>query len=166
MAEELAALLKKVMSLPAPEREALASALRVSLGEAPGDSHWIGSHEKKASAGLKKFGRVGFMEASFRITGGLPCTSQSELVRSAERAAIHAFGWPIGIVLHNENRPKPMSEGIVAEIGGPDSSYDYWALRTNGDFFFLGNLFEDERSKDAIWFYTRVMRATETFLWC
>ncbi|MGC2270892.1 MAG: hypothetical protein WA539_02855 [Candidatus Sulfotelmatobacter sp.] len=117
-------------------------------------------------AGLKKSGRVGSMEASFRIAAGLPHKPQGELVQSAERAAIHAFGWPIGIVLHNENRPKPMSEGIVAEIEGPDSSYDYWALRTNGDFFFLGSLFEDERAKDAIWLDTRVMRVTETFLFC
>jgi hypothetical protein len=166
MAEELAVLLKKAMSLPAGEREALASALRVSLGEAPGDSDWTTSHRKKALAGLKQSDHVGFMEASFRLSVELPYKSQTELVRSAEHAAIHAFGWPIGIVLHNENRPKPMSEGIVAEIAGPDSSYDYWALRTNGDFFFLGSLFEDERSKDAIWFDTRVMRVTETFLLC
>src|ERR1700733_14190960 len=152
MAEELAVLLKKAMALPAGEREALASALRVSLGEAPSDSGWTISHRQKALVGLKESGRVGFMEASFRVAGGLPYKSQPELVQSAERAAVHAFGWPIGIVLHNENRPRPMSEGIVAEIQGPDSSYDYWVLRTNGDFFFLSSLFEDERAKDAIWF--------------
>ena len=168
MAEELAVLLKKVMSLSVEEREALAHALLLSLGEAPGDREnaWTTDHRKKALEGLKKSGRVGFMEASFRVATGLPHMSQSDLVRSAERAAIHAFGWPIGVVLHNENRPMPMSDGIVAEISGVDFSYDYWALRTNGDFFFLGSLFEDERAKGAIWFDTRIMRVTETFLFC
>jgi hypothetical protein len=168
MAEELVTLLKKAMSLPAEEREALASALVASLGGASGEREdaWITDHRKKALAGLKKSGRAGFMEASFRIAGGLPYKPQSDLLRAAEHAAIHAFGWPIGVVLHNENRPRPMSEGIVAEIDGIDYSYDYWALRTQGDFFFLGSLFEDERAKGAIWFDTRIMRVTETCLFC
>jgi hypothetical protein len=63
MAEELAVLLKKVMALPVEEREALASALRVSLGETPVDegNAWANGHRKKALAGLKKSGRIGFM---------------------------------------------------------------------------------------------------------
>jgi hypothetical protein len=168
MAEEFAALLKKVMALPKAEREALVSSLRVSLGEEPAEEEvvWASGHRKTAMAGLKRTGRVGFMEASFHVAGGLPRKPQAELLRAVEKAAIHAFGWPIGVVLHTEKRPRPISDGIVAEIGGIDFSYDYWALRTNGDFFFLGSLFEDERTKDAIWFDTRIMRVTETFLFC
>lgn len=168
MAEELAVLLKKVMALPVEEREALANALRVSLGETSVDrgNAWANDHRKKALAGLKKSGRVGFMEASFRLGGGLAHKAQSELLHTAERAGIHAFGWPIGVVLHTEARPKPMSEGIVAEVNGINSSYDYWALRTNGDYYFLGSLFEDERASNVIWFDTRIVRVTETFLFC
>jgi hypothetical protein len=168
MAEELAVLLKKVMALPADDREALVGALLASLGEMSNERNgtWIDGHRKKALAGLRRSGHAGYMEASFRIAGGLPEKSQPELVRSVERAAVHAFGWPIGIVLHNESRPRPMSEGIVAEVSGIDSSYDYWALRKSGDFFFVGSLFEDERAKDVIWFDTRIMRVTETLLFC
>jgi len=170
MTEEVSEILKKAMALPPEARTALASSLLKSLGEAPddnGENSWVSGHREKARAGLSQTGRVGFMEAYFRPVGTLFHKAQPELLRAAESASIHAFGWPIGVVLHTEEgRPKPLSEGIVAEISSTESSYDYWALRTNGDFYFLGSLFEDERTRDAMWFDTRIMRVTETFLFC
>jgi len=170
MTEEVAEILKKVMALPPEARTALASSLLKSLGDMTdenGGGTWVSAHREKARVGLSQAGWVGFMEASFRIVGDLVRKTQPELVRAAEIAAIHAFGWPIGVVLHTEEgRPKPLSEGIVAEISGVDSSYDYWALRTNGDFYFLGSLFEDERTRNAMWFDTRISRVTETLLFC
>jgi hypothetical protein len=59
-----------------------------------------------------------------------------------------------------------MADGVVAEIKGIEASYDYWALRTNGDFYFLGSLFEDERAANMLWFDTRLSRVTETLLFC
>jgi hypothetical protein len=170
MTEEVAEILKKAMALPPEARTALASSLLKSLSETPddnGENSWVSGHREKARAGLSQAGRVGFMEAYFRPVGAVVHKTQPELLRAAESASIHAFGWPIGVVLHTEQgRPKPLSEGIVAEIGSMESSYDYWALRTNGDFYFLGSLFEDERTRNAMWFDTRIMRATETFLFC
>ena len=170
MTEEVADLIKKAMALPAEARETLVSTLVNSLAESAGgalENGWVGKHRKKAQVGLAKAGRVGYMEVCFGVVGALAHKAQPELVRAAERASIHAFGWPIGVVLHtDEGRPKPLSEGIVAEIHGMESSYDYWALRTNGDFYFLGSLFEDERSKSAIWFDTRIVRTTEALLFC
>jgi hypothetical protein len=169
MTEQVAEILKKAMALPVEARVALASSLLNSIGETLGDEEtiWIAKHREKALAGLKKASQVGFMEASFRVVGSSVSKTQPELIRAVERATIHAFGWPIGVVLHTgEGRPKPMADGIVAEIDGAFSSYDYWALRNNGDFYFLGSLFEDERAQNAMWFDTRIMRVTETFLFC
>ncbi len=170
MTQEVAELLKKVMALPADAREELASSLLDSLGKASDDwaeNGWIGTHRKEALTGLGKMGRIGYMEASFHNTWQLARKTQSELVRAAESATIHAFGWPIGVVLHTEGgRPKPMSDSIVVDIAGIDSSYDHWALRADGEFYLLGSLFEDERTQNAMWFDTRIMRVTETFLFC
>ena len=166
MAEEVTDLIKKAMALPVEARMALLSSLRDSLDNQT-ENDWVIKHREKAQSGLSGAGRVGFMEASFLVIDDLMAKSQTELVQAAESASIHAFGWPIGVVLHTEKgRPRPMSEGIVAEINGIDSSYDYWALRMNGDFYFLASLFEDERTQDAIWFDTRIVRTTETFLFC
>jgi hypothetical protein len=168
MTEEVAELLKRALALSLEAREELATSLLKSLSSfsANGaENRWVSQHRKKALAGLHKAGRTGFMEAYFHYIGEPIKRTQSELVRAAEKSSIHAFGWPIAVVLHTpEGQPKPMADGIVAEISGIDSSYDYWALRTNGDFYFLGSLFEDERTKNVMWFDTRIMRATETFL--
>jgi hypothetical protein len=170
MTEEVTDLLKKAMALPLEAREALAVSLMKSLGGAQndgGNDGWVTKHREKARAGLKRAGRVGYMEVSFRPIGNPTHKTQPELLRAAGSAAIHAFGWPIGVVLHtDEGRPRPLSEGIVAEISGVDSSYDYWAFRANGDFYFLGSLFEDERTQNAVWFDTRIVRVTETLLFC
>jgi len=47
------------------------------------------------------------------------------------------------------------------------SSYDYWAIRRNGDFYSLFSLFEDRENKPGqLFFDTRVVRATEGLLYC
>jgi hypothetical protein len=40
-------------------------------------------------------------------------------------------------------------------------SYDYWALRSNGDFYLLQSLFEDSRDTAKVFFNTRIVRVTE-----
>ena len=85
---------------------------------------------------------------------------------------IHTFGWPIGVTLENkeEYRPRPMTDGIRAEIGIGNSqmtdraSYDYWALRNTGDFYLLQSLFEDDRDTSAVFFNSRFVRVTESLL--
>lgn len=77
-----------------------------------------------------------------------------------------------------QSSPKPQSDGIKAEIefrmekpSGPIRSYDYWALRINGDLYLLKNLFEDSdesrfKKGSVILFDTRIHRATEILLYC
>lgn len=95
--------------------------------------------------------------------------SQPELLTAARQAAIHTFGWPIGVVLDRDDaRPRPTNDGIVAELKSGDFSgrqkYDYWALTKTGDFYALMSLFEDDRDEMAIFFDTRIVRTTEALL--
>ena len=43
-------------------------------------------------------------------------------------------------------------------------SYDYWAIRRNGDFYVLQSLFEDERGENLIFFNTRIVRVAEALM--
>ena len=97
--------------------------------------------------------------------------SQIDLLNAVQESEIRTFGWPIGVTLNNreEFRPRPTSEGIRAEIsitGKPSqrTSYDYWTMRTSGDFYLLQSLFEDERAENEIFFNTRIVRVTEALM--
>ena len=64
-------------------------------------------------------------------------------------------------------RPRPRADGIFAEIElDTRTSYDYWAIRRNGDFYFAGALFEDTRGANQLFFDTRIVRVTESLLYC
>jgi cellulose biosynthesis protein BcsQ len=131
------------------------------------DKNWLERRRTAAMSGLKQSGKPGFMEICHfcldsNITKQLP-----ELLSIAERAAIHTFGWPIGLVMQNrkEFRPLPTNDGLTAEIR-TEHDYDYWALRTNGDFYTLMALFEDDRAEKTLFFDTRIVRTTEAILHC
>lgn len=84
-------------------------------------------------------------------------------------AQIGTFGWPIGIVMDNnmDYAPYPTSEGIFAEIStGESGTYDFWALKRDGDFFLLCSLFEDYRGENSLFIDTRMNRVTEALLFC
>jgi hypothetical protein len=131
------------------------------------DAAWVQRHRVKALEGLKKSGRQGFMEVVFYSPNAAIDRPQDALLNTARNAAIHTFGWPIGVVLDNEDdRPHSTAEGIVAEIHGSDESYDYWALTKQGDFYSLMDLFEDSRRENSIFFNSRIVRSTETLLYC
>jgi hypothetical protein len=94
--------------------------------------------------------------------------SQNELLDAVTRSEIRTFGWPIGITLQKEEyRPRPYADEIRAEVAIENESrktYDYWALRSNGDYFLLQSLFEDTRVPDKIFFDTRIVRVTESLM--
>lgn len=134
------------------------------------DEQWIAKHRDSAFLGLKDLNKSGFMEVRMTIPDSKLNVAQGELLRQAEAAQIHTFGWPIGIVLDREGaRPKPTTDDIVAEIVIKDiekrESYDYWAIRKDGAFYLLKSLFEDQRRPGHIFFNTRIVRITETLLY-
>ena len=87
-----------------------------------------------------------------------------KLLEAAERSQIHTFGWPIAVVMTRDKyRPRPYEEGIRAVIDA-QSHYDYWTLKKNGEFYYIGTLFEDTRRENSIFLDTRIVRITETLL--
>ncbi len=135
----------------------------------PWDDAWLSQHRVTALKGLKGTNLSGFMEVCFALSSEKPNKTQSQLLKAAEQSQIETFGWPIGVVLSNreEFRPRPRVDGIVAEVAvGSRESYDYWALKRDGDFYLLQSLFEDTRKPGSIFFNTRIVRVTEVLLYC
>ncbi|PDT73634.1 toll/interleukin-1 receptor domain-containing protein [Bradyrhizobium sp. C9] len=134
------------------------------------DNEWFAQESSKALHGIAKIQLTGHMELRFGLLNPVS-KSQIELLNGVKQSEIRTFGWPIGITLENrdEYRPRPYGDGIRAEISVEDGSsgrqsYDYWALRSNGDFYLLQSLFEDSRRAGEIFFDTRIVRITESLM--
>jgi hypothetical protein len=136
------------------------------------DSAWFQKQARTAEIGIRKIeGLSGWMELRF-VPETFTNTSARELLEAVQSSEIKTFGWPIGVTLQSraEYRPKPTENGIKAEVSINESritgrsSYDYWALTQNADFFLLQSLFEDTRSEKKIFFNTRIVRVAESFL--
>jgi hypothetical protein len=130
------------------------------------DLRWLNSQRKRATAGLKREGWKGSVEYTFMVTRALVRRQQDDLLMSARRAAIHTFGWPIGVVLDREHmRPRPTADGIFAELK-TEHSYDYWVLTRRLEFYTLMSLFEDSRGENVLFTDTQIARTTEALLYC
>ena len=134
----------------------------------PWDNEWITKQRERSLPGFQATQNRGFMEIRFALNHPKPYKSQQELAEAARSSTIHTFGWPIGVYMTKEEfRPRPQANGIVAEIRGDDRSmYDFWAFKRNGDFYLLKTIFEDERDQAKLFFDTRIIRVTETLLYC
>ncbi len=135
------------------------------------NDQWFEEQVASARKGSAKLKVAAHMELRFALHS--PITkSQIELLNAVQKSEIKTFGWPIGVTLESrsEDRPRPFADGIRAEIAIEKdtmmgrTSYDYWALRSNGDFYLLQNLFEDMRDEKKIFFNTRIVRVTEALL--
>jgi hypothetical protein len=143
------------------------------------NGEWFQAQHSTATAGLTKLNiGVGAMEVRFGLHNGLN-KSQIELLSAVRASQILTFGWPIAVLLENrpECRPRPFGDGIRAELAFPGArtlaelgfagvrtSYDYWAVRKNGDFYLLQSFFEDSRERNALFFNTRIVRVTEALM--
>ena len=129
---------------------------------------WFLQERLKAQDLISKVDLPGYMELEASVSHPLS-KSQIELLNAVRLSEIRTFGWPIGITLENreEYRPRPYKDGIKAEISiveGGRKSFDYWAVRSNGDFYLLQSLFEDSRKPNQIFFDTRIVRVTESLM--
>jgi hypothetical protein len=132
------------------------------------DNDWFLGEHRKAIGSFNKMSLTGQMELRSGILHPL-LKSQIELLAAMKHSEIRTFGWPIGIILENreEFRPRPHADGIKAEVSISErdrTSFDYWALRSSGDFFLLQSLFEDMRRPKAIFVDTRIVRVTECLM--
>lgn len=130
------------------------------------DTPWHDRHRMNARAGLQKMGFNACMEVRATLGERGRTWPHGELLTAARNANIKTFGWPIGVVMANaEHKPRPVSDGIQAEIASSDGpTYDFWALRRDGEYFLLKSLFEDSREKTRLFADTRIVRAAETFM--
>ena len=131
------------------------------------DAEWIAQQRGAANSGLAEIGRSGYMEVRAALAPPKILKTQGELNEATRGAQINTFGWPIAPYLNTEAfRPKARADGIVASVK-PETkeSYDYWAIRRIGDFYFAASLFEDERRPGFIFFNTRIVRVTEALLY-
>lgn len=132
---------------------------------------WAAELSKRGQQRIRELGSTGFAEISFGLRTSRARWSPRELLDAARESTIQTFGWPIGISLNGgPGSPKPPGNGIGAEVEyARDSmpSYDLWELRTNGDFFLVQSLFEDQRGRSSeILVDTRIVRTTEAILYC
>ncbi len=164
-------LTRAIHEAPANPKPPLGQNPFLSVGSTSRDffaDEWFAKHKSAAMSEVQR--RGAFMEVAFGASTNTFRSEHRVLLNVAERSAIHTFGWPIGVVLHRDDaKPKPDSDGIVAKIACHFSaceSFDYWALRLNGDFYLAENLFENERNPNAIFFNTRMIRVAESLLYC
>ena len=112
------------------------------------------------------------MEIAFGIEPSKLLFTQRDLLDAARQSTVDTFGWPIGVLLNREDaRPRPTGSGVHAEVafelGSTEQSFDLWELRTNGDFYTILSLFEDQRQHgEELFFDTRIVRVAEAFLYC
>ena len=142
-------------------------------GQALLDDDWFTKNSATGAKGLRDLKLNGSMELRFALHDPI-AKSQIELLNAVRRSEIKTFGWPIGVLLENreEFKPRPIADGIVAEVAitqglmSDRPSYDLWSLRSSGDFYLLQSLFEDQRSESKLFFDSRVVRVTESLMFC
>jgi len=135
------------------------------------DEKWFQDQSTRAVAGASKLGIAAYMELRYALHDPIN-KSQIELLNSEQKSQIKTFGWPIGVTLDGrpEFKPRALKDGISTEIALEKeamtgrTSYDFWSLRNNGDFYLLQNLFEDMRDTNKVFFNTRIVRVTEALL--
>ncbi len=90
--------------------------------------------------------------------------SLEDLRSAMDKSAIHTFGWPIAAVLHTQDgSPKPIADGIESQFNN-EGHREYWRVMRTGEFYFLGELFENNRRPECVFLDTRTNRIAETFL--
>jgi len=91
-------------------------------------------------------------------------TSLDQLKQAVDKSAIHTFGWPVAAVIYNQgSEPKAVPGGIEARFS-TEGHRDFWSLKRSGEFYFIGELFENNRRPNHVFIDTRTNRIAEAFL--
>lgn len=159
--KELSSRIKQRLSITEKENNNQAGLLSTDI--------WVEKERQIAISGLKKLNLGAYYEIFFQLFKPPSEKTATELLKIAEAAAIDT-SWPIGVVLHNDLKPKPHPDGIRCTIETPDK-FDYWTLKKDGRFYFLRSLEEDsswERNNPGkdIHIDARIRRITETIMYC
>ncbi|MCJ7761844.1 nucleoside 2-deoxyribosyltransferase [Candidatus Bathyarchaeota archaeon] len=132
----------------------------------PIDTEWMKARQSEAFSDSTYLGNVPMMEVEMALFDSKLEINQTDLLAHAEKAALHTTGWPIGVVLHvEEKRPKPTKDGIVARVFSDGrKSYDYWALKKDGQFYMMR--IENPQKHGFMAFDTKIFRVTEVLQYC
>lgn len=130
---------------------------------------WFLSQRNYVQNRLKEEGhQISFMEVSHYLPESSKLWGQGKLLESARNAEMENTGWPIGLVLdRGKGDVAPEQDGIRAEYVSQVwyNKYDYWYLRSTGDFYFARSLSEDntEEAKpgEFLFFDRRIWRIAE-----
>lgn len=165
--KSLVHLLRGIRDLPAavrPSKQPKVASVAITPSDEPANDPWFTEQRQKAEAGVK--GRA-TMEVKVKPHHAHGSFGHLALRDAARASEIRTFGWPIGIFLDNEQSPSAVQDGIEADVRFrlDDSSYDHWAIRTDGSFYLRQTLFEDKRDPEAIFFNTRIVRVAESMLY-
>ncbi|MFH1829640.1 MAG: HipA N-terminal domain-containing protein [Pseudomonadota bacterium] len=119
----------------------------------------------------EKYRELGYLEVFHSIKNSSRTWDQNRLLEAARKSMCRNTGWPIGVVMDREKyRPIFKNDGIEAEIEVPEGSYDEWALRRDGSYYFFRVFEEDSLDKfkknNFIYFDTRIWRISEILLHC
>jgi hypothetical protein len=114
---------------------------RLKVERARNDS-WFDGQWRRPKKCMEEPGRRGFMEFSFYSPNESFDLPQDRLLAALRVAATKEIaGWDLVTVSQTEDRkPRSTGDGAVA-----DTKEFYWAANGQGDFYGLGNFFEDER---------------------
>jgi hypothetical protein len=108
------------------------------------------------------YAHMGFLSVAEGINFDSP--SLANLADAVDISSIQTFGWPIAAVLRFPDcKPMPVSNGMELRINEPDHR-DYWCVKRNSEFFFLGELFENSRRPEKVFLDTRINRICEVFM--
>lgn len=116
---------------------------------------------------------ISFWEVIHWLPNSEKVWDQKILRDVAEKSQLHNTGWPIGIVLYDENsKPIPKQDGIEASIVR-SHGIDYWYFKTDGSYYFARTFEEDfqhgiiEGDKERIlYFDVQIWRAAEALAHC
>lgn len=133
------------------------------------DQEWLERHRSVAEKGFATSGLTGFFEVYHFSPDSSLSKAQGDLLTAARQAQVTNYGWPTGVVLDREDgRPRPLNDGIEAQIAQGSRRFTYWTLAKNGDFYSLMSLPEDRGGGTGgkLWFNVRIQRAAESVIHC
>lgn len=144
----------------------------LSLITSSSDKEWFSSELDLANQVFQTHDVTGSSEVvSYLNNPEKLIEDKNTLFKIAKDSQVPTFGWPIGVIIESSDRgfrTQRKNYGLHQEVAiddPEDKVIDYWSLTSNGSFYLKQSLFEDTRTENDIFFDTRIIRVTETYMY-